>query len=229
MITQLKIAIPSSAYIRDPQETKLGCTILSAGVELLDEVGLEAFTFKKLATQIDSTEASIYRYFENKHQLLLFLYSWYWGWMHYRIYYRTLPLNGPEAKLRTALQLLLRDTENELPTSFIHEQKLKQLIEHEGIKSFLVKNIDAVNRNGAFENYKQLVELLAEWLRTIQPDFPYPNMLLTTIIEGVHLQHFFADHLPRLTNNDPESESDNVTAFFMLLTETFIFNNTTNG
>jgi AcrR family transcriptional regulator len=227
MITQIKIAIPACTFIRDPQETKLGGIILAASVELLDEIGFEAFTFKKLAQRIESTEASVYRYFENKHQLLLFLYSWYWGWMHYRIESRTRHLGNTKERLRLALELLLNDTDSESQLSFLSEPKLKLLIEHEGIKSFLVKNIDNVNRDGAFENYKQLVELLSGWVHEIRPEFSFPNMLITTLIEGAHLQHFFAEHLPRLTN--VSSENDNVTSFFLLLTDTFIFNDTTHG
>jgi hypothetical protein len=37
-------------------------------------------------------------------------------------------------------------------------------------------------------------------------------MLLTTIIEGAHLQVFFAEHLPRLTNK--QKSSDYITTFY---------------
>ena len=56
---------------------------------MIDQLGFEQFTFKKLARAIGSTEASVYRYFDNKHRLLTYLIAWYWKWMEYQINYRT--------------------------------------------------------------------------------------------------------------------------------------------
>ena len=38
---------------------------------------VEEFTFRKLAQKINTTEASVYRYFENKHRLLIYILAWY--------------------------------------------------------------------------------------------------------------------------------------------------------
>ena len=57
-----KVNIHSGLFLRDPKETTLGRSILKNGIILIDELGFEHFTFKKLATFIHSTEASIYRY-----------------------------------------------------------------------------------------------------------------------------------------------------------------------
>lgn len=40
---------------------------------MIYKTGYEAFTFKKLAEDIGTTEAGIYRYFENKYKLLVYL------------------------------------------------------------------------------------------------------------------------------------------------------------
>jgi AcrR family transcriptional regulator len=40
------------------------------GLILINKIGFEEFTFKKLSIEISTTEASIYRYFENKHQII---------------------------------------------------------------------------------------------------------------------------------------------------------------
>jgi hypothetical protein len=74
------------------------------------------------------------------------------------------------------------------------------------------KKVDDVNKNGAFDNYKNLVAKLSGWLQEIVPNYPFSTMLITTIIEGAHIQHFFADHLPRLT--DKQKDTDNVSNFF---------------
>ena len=80
-MSQLTFKLNERLYLRDPQSTELGQRIVSKGIELIDGLGFEQFTFKKLAAQVNSTEPSIYRYFENKHRLLHYLTAWYWSWM----------------------------------------------------------------------------------------------------------------------------------------------------
>ncbi|PKL75997.1 MAG: TetR family transcriptional regulator, partial [Candidatus Melainabacteria bacterium HGW-Melainabacteria-1] len=65
-------------YRRDPDATRLGQRILGAAAELYAQHGLEWVTFRKLALEIDSTEASLYRYFHNKYQLLCYLVWRHW-------------------------------------------------------------------------------------------------------------------------------------------------------
>jgi len=77
-------------YLRDPQNINLGKRIIQYSIILIDEIGFEAFNFKKLAKRIKSTEASVYRYFENKHKLLVYLLCWYWEWMKFRIDFNTM-------------------------------------------------------------------------------------------------------------------------------------------
>jgi len=47
-----------SLYLRDPQETTLGKRIIEHSIILMDELGFEAFNFKKLAKKIGSAEKS---------------------------------------------------------------------------------------------------------------------------------------------------------------------------
>ena len=79
----IHIQVNEELYVRDPQETELGRRILADGVRLMDELGFEGFTFRKLAAEIASTEASIYRYFTRKQQFLKYLTAWYWNWLSY--------------------------------------------------------------------------------------------------------------------------------------------------
>ena len=71
MIDSIILKQPEGTYLKDPQGSELGINILKASIELIEEIGIEDFTFKKLSIRIESTEASVYRYFESKHQLLL--------------------------------------------------------------------------------------------------------------------------------------------------------------
>jgi AcrR family transcriptional regulator len=227
MFLQIKLTIPNCTCLKDPQETKLGVLIMQNSIELIDEIGFEAFTFKKLAQKINSTEASVYRYFENKHQLLMFLYAWYWGKIEYQIHVETLHIEGTEEKLFKAIKMLIeKKNANDIYT-FVDELKLKRIIEHEGIKSILNKKVDDVNKNGAFDNYKNLVAKLGGWIQEIMPNYPYSKMLVTTLVEGAHIQHFFADHLPRLT--DKQQDQDNVENFFIEFLNILISQNKNNG
>jgi AcrR family transcriptional regulator len=72
-------------FVRNPEQTELGRKIIEFSIRLIHENGFEAFTFKKLAEVIGSTEAGIYRYFENKHRILIYLTAWYWSWLEFRV------------------------------------------------------------------------------------------------------------------------------------------------
>jgi hypothetical protein len=87
--------------------------------------------------------------------------------------------------------------------------------------------VDDVNKNGAFDNYKNLVAKLGGWIQEIMPNYPYSKMLVTTLVEGAHIQHFFADHLPRLT--DTQQDQDNVENFFIEFLNILISQNKNNG
>ena len=224
MIKQIKLKIPECNYIRDPQETKLGNSIIDESIKLIDQIGFESFTFKKLAHAIGTTEASVYRYFENKYQLLLYLDSLYWGWMNYRISISTGHLQSDRQKLLTAFQLLIAENISEEEFLFQNNQKLMRIVQQEGIKSMLSKNVDDVNSTGAFHNYKELVSKLCVWILNIDPNFKHPNMLVTTIIEGAHIQYFFAEHLPRLTNAGKGKQQ--IELFFMEMLNLFLVNPT---
>ena len=81
--TTIQIKIDEKVFSKDPLSSELGKNIIFHSIGLIDELGFEAFTFKKLAEKIQCTEASIYRYFENKHKLLTYHLTWYWLWLEY--------------------------------------------------------------------------------------------------------------------------------------------------
>lgn len=222
MIDSIILKQPEGTYLKDPQGSDLGIKIIKESIELMEEIGIEDFTFKKLSIRIESTEASVYRYFESKHQLLLYLYSWYWGWKMVEIDRATHFISSDFDKLITAMNLLIQQ-ENKAAFAFSFSyEKLRNLIEKEGIKSFLTKKVDDENQIGAFDNYKKLVALLSSWVVATKKDFQFPNMLITTIIEGAHLQHFFGNHLQRLTNHS--DTNDNVAEFYKQLVQSLLVN-----
>jgi hypothetical protein len=59
---QVKFEINEKIYLRNPESSEVGRQMVKKAIDLIYELGFEHFTFKKLAFEIGSTEATIYRY-----------------------------------------------------------------------------------------------------------------------------------------------------------------------
>lgn len=200
MISGIKFQLNSELYLRDPQETKLGQNILKHSIELIDDIGLEGFTFKKLAKEIGSTEASIYRYFDNKHSILLFLTCWYWEWVHYLISVNMINITDPEQKLKIAIHNIVNASSETAVTSYINQNRLHRIIINEGSKAYHTHLVDDENTVGVFSAYKTVVQAVADIMIEITPTFAYPHSLASNLFEMANNQIFFAEHLPKLTD-----------------------------
>lgn len=187
-------------YLRDPQNTELGQKIIRSSVTMIDRLGFEHFTFKKLAEEIGSREASIYRYFENKHRLLLYLIGWYWNWLEYRIDLHTSVLTDPHEKLKACIRVITEKKKYDSNFEFIDEEALYRIVLAELDKTYLTKQVDVDNKDGLFGGFKSICKKIAEWIKQINPDYPYPHALISTILLTAKQQVFFADHLPSLTD-----------------------------
>ena len=188
-------------YLKNPESSDLGKKIVSGSIHLIEKLGFDCFTFGKLAKHISSTEASVYRYFESKHKLLLYITSWYWSWMEYRIVFGLANIESPTARLKKAIILLTEQIEEDGSFDHINETKLNRIVISEASKVYLTKKVDQENEVGIFRSYKELVQRISNIITEINPDYKYPHMLVSTIIEGAHHQRFFAEHLPRLTDS----------------------------
>lgn len=208
---ELQLRLGAEYFQKDPQSSDLGRRIVAKSIEMIDFMGFEDFTFKKLSMEINSTEASIYRYFENKHRLLLYLIAWYWSWLEYQIEVETKNLTSAEDQLRSAITILTR--KKHLDTNFpdINEESLQRIAIAEADKTYLVKNVDAINKVGLFKGYKRLSAVIADMIRKVNPNYPFPRALATTILEASHQQLFFAAHLPALSEltSAPDRYSEN--------------------
>jgi len=200
LYANLRLQVNENIYLKNPESSDLGQRIISGSIELISEIGFERFTFRKLAAAISSTEASIYRYFESKHKLLLYLTAWYWAWVQYRMLFATANVESAEDRLKRALDVALEVKEVDIQFPHIDEQKLYRLVVAESSKAYLNKQVDEINDQGVYTSYKDLVELISKIILEINPNYKYPHMLVSTVIEGSNHQHFFAQHLPRLTD-----------------------------
>ncbi len=215
----IRIQVNEKVYLRDPQDTKLGRHIIQQGIHLLDKLGLEEFTFKKLAHRIKSTEASIYRYFENKHLFLVYILCWYWERMRYLLSVSTKNMEDPEEKLRTAISIMVESSIEDPATEYIDESVLFRIVLTEGTKTYHTKQVDEENRQGFFKVYKELAADVGQIIRDIHPAFPYPLALATTLLEMSHFHIYAAQHLPSLTEARIHADNDlgqikNMIAYF---------------
>ena len=126
LLQSVKIGINEKIYVKDPESSNLGKRIVEQSILMINEMGFESFTFKKLGTKIGSNESSIYRYFENKHKLLLYLTSWYWGWIEYQLVFSTNSIADPQLKLEKAIEVPMIFHDERL-SSFDAEEKLAML------------------------------------------------------------------------------------------------------
>ncbi|MBT8271318.1 MAG: TetR/AcrR family transcriptional regulator [Flavobacteriaceae bacterium] len=200
LLSNLKIQVPDKIYIKDPESSKLGMRIIEDGIKLIDEVGFDDFTFKKLGSRIGSNESSIYRYFENKHKLLLYLTSWYWGWIEYQMVFATHSIEDKRQKLIRAIEMVTREVERDLTITHIDEVALNRIVINEYSKSYLTKEVDNANKEGYFVIYKRLVSRIRDMILALNPKYPFPSSLASTIIEGSLHQHFLKDHFQSITD-----------------------------
>ncbi len=208
-------------YLRDPQHTSLGQKIIQVSVELIDRLGFEQFTFKKLAVEIGSTEASVYRYFENKHRLLHYLIAWYWSWIEYRIDFLTGTMKDPKEKLKAFIYLIAEEKKYDPNFEFVDEEALYRIVVSELDKTYLTRWVDDDNKVGLFGGFKSLCKKIAVWVNEVNPDYPYPNSLVSTLLLASNQQIFFAEHLPSLSNIKKNKSTHNQLAHFL---QTTLFN-----
>lgn len=208
----IHIRINERVYLKDPDSSRLGQSIVSKGIELIDYLGFEQLTFKKLAEAISSTEASVYRYFESKHKLLIYLVSWYWNWLEYQLVFRTNNVPSAEERMRIALQVVSQPHRFQQDLLKLDAEALHRIVIAESAKAYLSKEVDADNKEGYFLSYKRFCGRIADIAREINPLYPFPTALISTLVESAHHQVFFASHLPRLTEIKKENEDD-ITVF----------------
>jgi hypothetical protein len=208
----IHIVIDPELYSKNPESSELGRKIVSTSIEMIDDLGFESFTFKKLGIQIGSNESSIYRYFDNKHTLLVYLISWYWSWVEYKLVFSMAQQPFPKEQLVTAIEMLTQKVTKDNSFSFINEVLLHRIIITESSKAYHTKDVDAENKKGYFKSYKSVVQRLSDVVLKVKPTYLFPHMLISSVIEGAHHQRYFSEHLPSLT--DVEEGKTNIVQFY---------------
>ena len=200
ILPNISIAINEKLYVKNPETSNLGKKIIENSILLIDQIGFENFTFKKLGERIGSNESSIYRYFESKHKLLLYLSSWYWGWMEYKLVFATNNIASPVEKLKKAIAIVTEKIEDDYTTTHINESILNKIIITEFTKTLLTKEVDEENKIGFFLVYKRVINRIIEMIVAVNPEYQFAKSLASSIVEGALHQHFLKDHLKTITN-----------------------------
>lgn len=211
---EFRIKINQKLFLRNPEESVLGKKIVKNGLIYINKVGFELFTFKKLASEINTTEASIYRYFENKHKLLVYLITWYWSFLEYKVLFGINNIKDPKQKLKSIIKILCEEPlDNKDTTDFISESEIYKLAIWEGSKAYLTRNVVNDNKDRIFKPYKDLCELISNIIVEHNAAYKYPHSLASTIIEMSHSQIFFKENLPSLTDFVNEKDNKKIELF----------------
>jgi AcrR family transcriptional regulator len=216
ILSNLKIQVNDKIYVKDPETSSLGKKIVEQSILLIDEIGFDNFTFKKLGEKIGSNESSIYRYFENKHKLLVYLSSWYWSWMEYKLVFATTNISDPKEKLKKAITIVTEKVVDDNNTEHINQSVLNKIIIAEFTKTLQTKEVDQENIEGFFLIYKRVINRVVGIVNEVNPEYPYAKSLISTIVEGSLHQHFLTEHLKTITDCN---ESVNTTQFYLSLVE----------
>jgi AcrR family transcriptional regulator len=205
---QLSFKLNNHIYLRDPETSELGKQIVKNAIDLIYELGFEHFTFKKLAVKMSTTEASIYRYFENKHRILLYILNWYWSFMEFLVDFTLQNIQSPKEKLTKIIELFTQSLPESVGQLDYNKSYLNQIVLSESSKVYLIKEVKEINTFQVFKPYKDLCNKISEVMLSLNPQYAFSRSLASTLIETAHSQQYFSKNLPRLTNisNDKDEK-----------------------
>jgi AcrR family transcriptional regulator len=205
-------------FLRDPQQSALGQRIVREGSLMISEMGLEEFTFRKLAFRLKTNESSIYRYFESKHRLLLYLIQYYWYWMDFELTQHLKNVSDVRKKIDVLIDLLMLRSPS--ATSVIVNLDMRVIhgiVIREASKAYLTNHVNEDNSRQFFKPYKQFCNRAAAIIQEFKPGYLYPRSLSSTLIETAHDQYFFMRHLPSLTDFGETRNEAQIHAFLKSL------------
>ena len=214
---QLSFKVNEHIYLRDPESSELGKQIVKNAIDLIYELGFEHFTFKKLAAKMSTTEASIYRYFENKHRLLLYILNWYWSYMEFLVVFTIQNIQDPKEKLIKIITLFTQSLPESVGQLDYNKSYLNQIVLSESSKVYLIKEVKEINSYQVFKPYKDLCNKISEVMLNLNPSYTFSRSLSSTLIETAHSQQYFSKNLPRLTDVANQKEEEFVFNFLSQL------------
>ncbi|MCB0795383.1 MAG: TetR/AcrR family transcriptional regulator [Flavobacteriales bacterium] len=211
----------SSLSLRDTN-SPLGQQIVQEGLGLMNELGLEAFNFRKLAERVGCTEATIYHYFKNKQRLLQYYFQLYWLWLDTHIDVTLRSNTGAREHMHGTIRALAGLWPEDALAAQVPPAALRELVINEGSKSFQHKNVDSDNAKQLFKPYKDLCARVADELRSCAPQVNHASSFATTLVEMAHSLEFAMHHLPALTELSVHKDREELARFLIALTERYL-------
>jgi hypothetical protein len=147
---------------------------------------------------------------------MLYLSSWYWGWIEYKLVFATSNVINPMDKLKKAIAIVTEKVNDDTATAHINEAVLNKIIIQEFTKTLLTKEVDEENKEGFFIVYKRIINRIVEIINEVNPDYAFAKSFASSIVEGALHQHFLKNHLKTITNCN---ETIKVTDYYIDLVE----------
>jgi AcrR family transcriptional regulator len=194
LLDHVTIRLHDALFQKDPSTSDVGREIIHKGAALVAREGLESFTFRKLASEMGSTESTIYRYFRNKQQLLQYLMSMYWSTLEWKIAFATANVENGVSGVDKLIEVLSDPLKNEVKTHSAHLFHLHNIAIRESAKTYdpeLTKKIQV----GYISAYSDLIERISKIITTAQPRYKYSRSIAVALVETAHhLSYFHSIH-----------------------------------
>ncbi|MFM7023175.1 MAG: TetR/AcrR family transcriptional regulator [Flavobacteriales bacterium] len=213
MQLSIRIVINEKLFLKNPEDSAIGKNIVNEGLRLINDLGFEEFTFKKLAKEIGTTEATVYRYFENKHRLLVYLVNWYWTFLDYKVLFQINNISSPKDRLKKVIESLVFPMDESNNYTFINEQRAFELYMKEGSKAYLTRHVSTDNKDQFFKPYKDLCNRISVIIGDCNPKYKFSHSLSSTLLEMSHTQKYFAMNLPSLADLRKEEMDKDLVKF----------------
>lgn len=196
---KVELSLPEGVFVRDPQNSELGKMLIYKAAKMIGETGIEAFTLLKLAKNTGCTEATVYRYFTGKHQLLYYLMNLYWGYVLFGIEYHIKGEKSDNKRLNRAIDVLLNPNIDNFSSPGTGEL-LRAVAISEGIRIHLRPEVSEEIKEGKLKYYLELVELFENLIHKANPGYSYSKSLAGTLIDASLQQIFYQLHNTPLTD-----------------------------
>lgn len=215
MNLHFQVHIPSRMAQHDPSLSRTGLKILNTAIQMIADEGYEVFHLSRLAEKADTVESTVYRYFENKHKLLLYISGWYWAYLDFSIDYESRNLNEPRQILNKAIEMMAG---KDLPqnNSLIGDpQLIHRIIIMEFSKIYITQLALEDNKEGYFVYFKSFVNKIAKLLSEVMSGYKFPRSFAFLLVSGIYQQAYVAEKLPALSEFDFKEPLDKFLSRFM--------------
>ncbi len=188
LLKHLQVKVDEAFFLKDPETSDVGKKMIQQGILLMEEIGIEEFTFKKLSEKIKSPESTIYRYFTNKYQFLAYLCSWYWSWLDYKLAFSLANLNLSSKKIDILFEVLSDKPELINQYKYISGASLLKVVQQEASKILHYHSMDLKHKLAYNKGFKIVCGRIEKVIHEINPSFKNPKALTLVLIEGYY-QH----------------------------------------